>query len=54
MDNFHPSARAPKSPLAFAATAIDGDGIESMFSNEISWVVPTNVPAPLDFSILMK
>jgi hypothetical protein len=37
----------------FAAKAVDALGNESIFSNETSYSVPTNLPAPLDFSILI-
>jgi hypothetical protein len=38
----------------FAATAIDAQGFESIFSNEAIWTSPSNAPTPLDFSILLK
>jgi hypothetical protein len=43
----------PGATYFFAATAVDEAGVESMFSNEVPYSVPTNLPAPLDFSILI-
>lgn len=43
----------PGTTYFFAATAVDALGNESIFSNEMSYSVPTNIPAPLDFSILI-
>lgn len=38
----------------FAATAVDTSGLESDFSNEISWAVPTNPPPPQNLHITVS